>query len=99
MNEEPSLSEVSERVRQDFDLFRDALQRETADLRNTANKYIQEHPLYAVGAAFGVGFLLSGGLFSKFTARGVSFATRFFVGRMLRQVIGGAGAGFVTGPR
>jgi hypothetical protein len=99
MNEEPSLSEVSERVRNDFGMFRDALERETANLRGTANKYVQEHPLYAVGAAFGVGFLLSGGLFSRFTARGLSFGARFLLGRMLRQVIGGAGAGFVAGQR
>jgi hypothetical protein len=99
MNEEPSLGEVSERVRQDFGAFRDALQRETADLRQTANKYIQEHPLYAIGAAFGVGFLLSGGLFSKFTVRSLGFGARFFVGRMLREVIGGAGVGFVSGQR
>ena len=99
MNEQPSLGEVSERVREDFGLFREALERETADLRNTANKYIQEHPLYAVGAAFGVGFLLSGGLFSKFTARSLGFGARFFIGRMLREVISGAGVGFVSGQR
>jgi hypothetical protein len=99
MNEQPSLGEVGDRVRQDFGLFREALQRETADLRNTANKYIQEHPLYAIGAAFGVGFLLSGGLFSRFTARGLGFGARFFIGRMLREVIGGAGVGFVSGQR
>jgi hypothetical protein len=96
--QQPSLSEVGDKVREDFDMFREAVQRETAEIRHTANQFIQEHPFYAVGAAFGVGFLLSGGLFSKATAKTLKFGTRFLMGKLIRNLIAGAGAGFMVPP-
>jgi hypothetical protein len=92
-SEHPSLSEVGEKVRQDFGMFREAVQRETDELTRNARAYVEQHPYAAVGAAFGIGFLLAGGLFSKMTARTLKFGTRFLVGRALRQLIAGAGAG------
>jgi glycine zipper-containing protein DUF883 len=93
MHDEPSLSEVSNKMREDLDLLREAVQRETDHFANEARTYIQQHPYAAVGAAFGVGFLLAGGLFSRATARGISFGARFFLGRAIRQLVGGAAAG------
>ena len=92
-NENPSLSEVSDKMREDFTQLREAVQRETDALSRQARSYIEQHPYAAVGAAFGVGFLLSGGLFSRTTARTLAFGTRFLVGRLVRQMIAGAGAG------
>jgi hypothetical protein len=89
----PSLSEVRDKMREDVSLLRDAVQRETDQFARQARDFIEEHPYAAVGAAFGVGFLLAGGLFSRATARGLSFGARFFLGRVIRQLIGGAGAG------
>jgi hypothetical protein len=94
----PSVSEAGSKVREDFDQFREAVQRETEQIRKTANQFIQEHPFYAVGAAFGVGFILSGGLFSKATARTLKFGTRFLMGRLIRNLIAGAGAGLMVPP-
>jgi hypothetical protein len=91
----PSLSEVGDRVREDLDLLHEAVQRQTDQLRQKATGFIHEHPYSAVGAAFGIGFLLSGGLFSKATVRTLSFGTRFFVGRLMRQLFAGAGAGLL----
>jgi hypothetical protein len=95
-SDEPSLSDVGEKVRQDFQLFREAVQRETGELRERARTYVDQHPWAAVGAAFGIGFLLSGGLFSRATARTLAFGTRFLIGRAIKQLIAGAGAGLVT---
>jgi hypothetical protein len=89
----PSLSEVSDKMREDFDMLREAVQRETDELTRQARGYIEQHPYAAVGAAFGVGFLLAGGLFSRATARGLSFGGRFLLGRVIRQLVGGAAAG------
>jgi len=97
-SEEPSIRDMKERVREDFDLFREAVQRETDEWRNRAYGFVREHPYQAVGAAFGVGFLLAGGLFSRFTGRTLSFGTRFLLGRMVRQLVTGAAAGFATRP-
>jgi hypothetical protein len=92
-NDGPSLSEAGNKVREDFTALRDAFQRETDQFTQQARVYIGQHPYTAVGAAFGVGFILAGGLFSRATARGVSFGARFFLGRMIRQLLGGAAAG------
>lgn len=91
----PSLSEVGDRLRDDIGMIREAVERETSQLRETALGFVKEHPFYAVGAAFGVGFVLSGGLFSKATARTLSFGTRFLLGRFMKQLIAGAGAGML----
>jgi hypothetical protein len=96
--DEPSLTEVSHKMREDLSLLREAVQRETDEFTRQARAYIEQHPYAAVGAAFGVGFLLAGGLFSRATARGLSFGARFFLGRVIRQLIGGAGAGMVVPP-
>ena len=93
--EHPTLSEVGDRLRDDIELVRDAVRRETDDLRRSAFGFVQEHPYSAVAAAFGVGFVLSGGLFSRATAKTVSFGTRFLLGRFLKQLIAGAGAGLL----
>ena len=93
MKEQPSLSEVREKVREDVDLFREAVQRETDEFTRNARSYIEQHPYVAVGAAFGVGYILAGGLFSKMTARTLAFGTRFLAGRLLRELLAGAGAG------
>ncbi len=91
--EHPSLSEVGDKMREDLSELREAVQRETDELARNARSYIEQHPYAAVGAAFGIGFLLAGGLFSRTTARALGFGTRFLVGRMVRQLIAGAGAG------
>jgi hypothetical protein len=92
-NDHPTLSEVRDKMREDLNLFREAVQRESDELLSNARTWVEQHPYAAVGAAFGVGFLLAGGLFSKATARTLGFGTRFVIGRLMRQLIAGAGAG------
>ena len=93
--ETPSLQEVGERVRADIDMLRDAVERPVTELRDAAYSFVDEHPLAAVGAAFGVGYVLAGGLFSKTTGRVVRFGARFLIGKMIKQVLSGAGVGFL----
>lgn len=92
-DDHPSLSEVRDKVREDLNLFREAVERESNAFLSSARDWIEEHPYAAVGAAMGAGFLVSGGLFSRATTRTLAFGTRFFLGRLLRQLIAGAGAG------
>jgi hypothetical protein len=92
----PSLAEASDKMRDDFALLREAFQRETDHFAQEARRYVEEHPYASVGAAFGVGFLLAGGLFSRTTARGLSFGARFLLGRVIRQLLGGAAVGMAV---
>ena len=91
----PSLSEMRSRMREDVDLIREAVGRETAELRDTVLKFVDEHPFGAVGAAFGVGFVLAGGLFSRTTARVLGLSTRFVIGRFIEQALVGTGLGML----
>jgi hypothetical protein len=93
--EPPSLHEAGERVRADLGVLRDAVERPVTELRDAAYSFVDEHPLAAMGAAFGVGFLLAGGLYSKTTGRVLKFGTRFLLGKMLKQALAGAGVGFL----
>ena len=90
-----NLAEVGARVREDLELLRDTLVQGTRQARGRALGFVEEHPYAAVGAAFGVGFILAGGLFSRTTLGLVSFGTRFMAGRVLRNLLAGAGAGFL----
>jgi hypothetical protein len=92
-NDHPSLSEMRDKMREDLNLLRDTVQRESREYLSNARAWVEQHPYAAVGAAFGAGFLLAGGLFSRTTARALGFGTRFLIGRLMRQLIAGAGAG------
>jgi hypothetical protein len=87
----PSLSEMTGRIGQDLGLLREAAARRSDELRRAARSFIDEHPYAAVGAAFAVGYLLAGGLFSRFSARTFGFGARLLLGRALKQVLTQAG--------
>jgi DUF883 C-terminal glycine zipper region len=94
---ELSLDEVSARVRKDAQLIGDALRREVGEIRRAAGDYVEQHPYQAAGAAFALGFLLSGGLISRTTWRSLRFASRFFAIRLLRELVSAAGVGVIFG--
>jgi hypothetical protein len=94
----PDLAEVSSRMREDFVLLRGALERRGGELRDATLRFIDEHPIASVAAAFGAGYVLAGGLFSRTTGRALGFGTRFFIGQMLKQAFAGAGLGWALTP-
>jgi hypothetical protein len=87
---------MSERMRDDLSLFGASLRREAEELRETAYRMVNQHPYASLGAAFGVGFLLAGGLFSRTTARTLSLGTRFLVERLLRSALFSVGASLLA---
>jgi hypothetical protein len=91
----PSLQEVGERLRRDLELLRDTLQRPVHELQRAAARFVDEHPLAAVGAAVGVGYVLAGGLFSRVTLRLTAIGTRFVVSRLLKEILTAAGVGLL----
>lgn len=92
----PNVSEVSEQLRGDFEMLRQAVTEKTDQIRNTVGTFVDEHPIAAVGAAFGIGYLLSGALYSKTTGRLLGFGTRFLVGALLKQAVAGGGLGLLA---
>ncbi len=57
-------------------------------------EFIQERPLAAVGIAFGVGYVLGGGLFSRTTGRVIGLGWRLGGMALARNLLGSlAGAG------
>jgi hypothetical protein len=51
-------------------------------------RYVERHPVGTVVAAFGVGYLLSGALFSKATARILGLGLRYASPSMLNAAFG-----------
>jgi ElaB/YqjD/DUF883 family membrane-anchored ribosome-binding protein len=92
---EKPTDEVTERVAENFDELREELGDRAHELRETVNNYVDANPLLAVGVAFGVGYLLSGALFSRTTFKAATIGGRFVFGGFLKQLIAGIGPGMV----
>lgn len=91
-----TMDEVKNRVGENFDEMRDGLSERTQEIREAVTGYVDENPLAAVGIAFGVGYLLSGALFSRTTFRAASYGGRFVLGRFVKQLVAGIGPGMLA---
>jgi hypothetical protein len=83
---ENRMDDVRQSVGENFEDIRSQLSERTQEIRETIGNYVDANPLAAVGIAFGVGYLLSGALFSRTTFRAASIGTRFALGGLLRQL-------------
>lgn len=88
---EPTLREAGEQLRDDFALLRSALGNRAGELRDRLSSLVEEHPLAVVGCAFGAGYLLSGGLYSRSSGRLVRLATRLALAAVVRGTIARGG--------
>lgn len=93
---ENSVDDVKQRVGDNFEEIRAQLSERTQELRETISNYVDAKPLAAVGIAFGVGYLLSGALFSRTTFKAAAFGGRFALGGVLKQLIAGVGPGLIA---
>ena len=93
---ENGMDDVSRRVGENFEELRAQLGERTQELRDTISSFVEEQPLAAVGIAFGVGYLLSGALFSRTTFKAASVGGKFVLGGFLKQLLTGIGPGFVV---
>jgi hypothetical protein len=59
-----------------------------AELQRTILGMADEHPLLTVAGAFGVGYLLSGALYSRSSAKLLGLGARFLFGAMLKETLG-----------
>jgi hypothetical protein len=93
---EKTMDDVKQRVGDNLNELRQELGDRTQELRDTVNNYVDAKPLAAVGIAFGVGYLLSGALFSRTTFKVANAGARFAIGGLLKQLVAGIGPGMIA---
>jgi ElaB/YqjD/DUF883 family membrane-anchored ribosome-binding protein len=85
----PSANANRGRLQDDLEQLRQAATDRGSELVSNLRGWIEERPLPAVAAAFAVGFVISGGLFSRMTWRfarlGARTYLRSFIGDVLSQ--------------
>jgi hypothetical protein len=83
------MNEVAGRVGDNFEQMRARLDARSRELRASIQRFVDDNPIGAVGIAFGVGYLLSGALFSRTTFKAASIGGRFILGGFLRELAAG----------
>ena len=89
-NGSPTINDVGDKMREDFAMLREAAERRKDEIVANVNQLVEQHPLAMVGAAFGVGVVLSGGLVSKTAMRAVWFGGRLYLKSLVRDLVGKA---------
>jgi hypothetical protein len=83
-------------VSENFDELRAAIGDRVTEIRDTVENYVGAHPLQSIGIAFGIGYLLSGALFSRTTFRAAKIGGRFALGGFFKQLVAGIGPGLIA---
>ena len=91
-----NINEVADRVGENFEQVKSRISERTQEIQSTVQQFVDESPLRAVGLAFGVGYLLSGALFSRTTMKVAGLGGRFVLGGFIKQLIGGIGPGIIA---
>jgi hypothetical protein len=92
---ENSVDEGTARISENFQEIRQGIQEKAQEYRASLNAFVDENPLGAVAIAFGLGYLVSGALVSRLTARLVGMGGRIVIGNLLRQAVAGIGPGLI----
>jgi hypothetical protein len=91
-----NINEVTDRVGENFEQVKSKLSERTQELQSAVQEFVGDSPLRAVGIAFGVGYLLSGALFSRTTMRVAGLGGRFVLGGLVKQLLAGVGPGIIA---
>jgi hypothetical protein len=89
----PDLGEASEQLLNNLDNLRDAVLKRTGEIQETVGGFVRERPLTSLAIGFGVGYLLSGALYSRTTGRLLGLGSRFLLGALAKQMLAGGGLG------
>jgi len=86
-NGHSTVKEAGGRLRDDFESLREAAAERRAQLVETVRRFIDQHPFASVGIALGVGYVLSGALLSRTTAKLVGIGVRAYLGPALSSMV------------
>lgn len=75
-------------MKDDMSAFGTALAQGKEDLVGSASRLVREKPLAAAAVVFGVGYVLGGGLFSRFTGRLLGVGLRVGGIALAREFVG-----------
>lgn len=85
------VGDAAARVKRDVGELGSAIAAKRDDIMESARDFVQTKPLAAVGIAFGIGYALGGGIFSRATGRIVSVGMRLGAMALVRQLLGQLG--------
>jgi len=98
-DEMKSRGETREQLFDEIQAVREQVGERAAEIRRTVMTLADEHPLLTVGAAFGVGYLLSGAIYSRTTARLIGVGARLLFGAVLKDALASTVMGRAGDPR
>lgn len=96
LRDNSKLREVQEQLIQDLELMRELVTERMIAVRDTISLLVDEHPYGAVAGAFGLGYILAGGLFSRATLKLLRVGGRVLWRTMLRQGLAATGLNLLT---
>ncbi len=90
------LRDQGKKIEQDLSQFGRTVEKRGSELLDNAFSFVREHPYAAVGGAFVAGWILSGALFSRSTAKLFGFGARFIGGALVKQALAGGALGMLA---
>ena len=90
-SKEPRIGESARKVGEGLGELGRALRSSRESLASPAARFIQDQPLAALGLAFGLGYVLGGGMFTKATGRLLGLGWRFGGMALAKSVLGNLG--------
>jgi hypothetical protein len=78
---------MASRLREDFEMLRGALERRRGEWEGQVRAYVTAHPVATLAGAFGVGYVLGGGLLSRRTLPVLGLAMRATAGELLGRLL------------
>lgn len=95
----PGISEVAHRLREDVSMLMSAIDRERGALEDRVRGLVEQHPVATLAGAFGVGYVLGGGILSRRSLPVFGIALRYAAGEMLSRLVSQMNDGNVAVPR
>jgi ElaB/YqjD/DUF883 family membrane-anchored ribosome-binding protein len=89
--EERGISSAARKVSQGLGELGRALSERRQNVVEPASRFIQDQPLAAFGVAFGVGYILGGGLFTRTTGRLLGLTWKLGGMALAKNVLGNLG--------
>ena len=96
-NQNDGIRDAGAKVASDVENFANVARERGTELAHTGRQWVLDHPIAAVAAAFGVGYVLAGGLVSKTTLRLVQMGAKLYLRKVIGEALGNTVSQFMGG--